>query len=465
MGSNDELSTIYDEMFSNKEFVTKLESILKPNKIIPDTFEAFIDKTVKKGILVITHHDNIEHNTYNCSPKLIKRFEYWFKAVNPKVKTNNDALLDWYNKKVRPYYSLSNNNTVMTLDTSFDSNDLISLEIPEGVTIISRESDITYPNLHICNIHFPKSIERIKKRTFSRQKLETINFADMSGSPVFEEGCFRLCKNLEEINLPSHSMLCWDVFGSRGHTIKFHYHSTMTFNGGILALSLGLRDKLNDRCPYKNKILYDTIIFDDDAISSDTFHGTEFGHAIFKNWDNITIIKENAFCYSRGKDLLFIEDRNTQFRLPDNIKEIEDRAFYNSTMLPEKLTIPKSLTKLGKDVFTGSSLKTIECTPEQLTFIKQSVPENKFEFHIIPAPCLTTLGYEFKCEQGTNVQDITITLPSKMYVISCITNDVRITAFITNKPDELTDTVKIKYTSTATVSFNAHITLTVKQPD
>ena len=178
MGSNDELSTIYDEMFSNKEFVTKLESILKPNKIIPDTFEAFIDKTVKKGILVITHHDNIEHNTYNCSPKLIKRFEYWFKAVNPKVKTNNDALLDWYNKKVRPYYTITDNNTHVVLNTSL-SYDLTSLKMPEGVTIVSREADIAYPNLRICNIHFPKSIERIKKGTFRRQELETINFADM----------------------------------------------------------------------------------------------------------------------------------------------------------------------------------------------------------------------------------------------------------------------------------------------
>lgn len=454
------LFEIYNEMFSNKEFRSILLSHLESYKIPSDKEEYFIKNTLRRKILNIIHPDSSK--TCPCSPELRKHFKNWITAIN--TDTTGEALFAYRNYKPRPYYSLSNDNTVMTLDTSFDSNDPISLEIPEGVTIISRESDITYPNLHICNIHFPKSIERIKKCTFSRQKLETINFADMSGSPVFEEGCFRLCKNLEEINLPSHSMLCWDVFGSRGHTIKFHYHSTMTFNGGILAFSLGLRDKLNDRCPYENKILYDTIIFEDDIISSDTFHGTEFGHAIFKNWDNVTIIKENAFCYSHGKNL-YIEDRNTQFRLPENIKEIEDRAFYKSTVLPEKLTIPKSLTKLGKDVFTGSSLKTIECTPEQLTFIKQSVPENKFEFHIIPAPCLTTLRYEFKCEQSSNILDTTITLPSKMYVISCTTDEKCITAFTTNNPDELTDTVKIKYTSTATVSFNAHITITVKQPD
>ena len=40
----------------------------------------------------------------------------------------------------------------------------------------------------------------------------------------------------------------------------------------------------------------------------------------------------------------------TEFSVPDNVKEIDDGAFYNCTDL-KKITIPEFVTYIGNDVF------------------------------------------------------------------------------------------------------------------
>ncbi|MCL2083323.1 MAG: leucine-rich repeat domain-containing protein [Oscillospiraceae bacterium] len=82
---------------------------------------------------------------------------------------------------------------------------------------------------------------------------------------------------------------------------------------------------------------------------------------------NITVAKDNSH-FSSENGVLFNKDKTTliqypnkkpgnSYVIPNGVKKTTYGAFYSTSIT--KVTIPKSLTELGKDTFYGSKLKSI----------------------------------------------------------------------------------------------------------
>ena len=193
---------------------------------------------------------------------------------------------------------------------SFNSCEMVSINIPNGVTYIGNSTfqDCT----HLSGITIPNGITQINYDTFLNcSSLEIVNLPN--SVTQIGESAFRNCNALTSINIPSNITQIHDLtFYGCGHLQEVNLPSGLT--------SIGIGAFTN--CTSLTSITIPDSVSD---ILSDAFYGCQSLQSITLP-SNLTGIEDGTFAYCSSL---------TSITIPDSVSNISPDAFYNCTNLSE----------------------------------------------------------------------------------------------------------------------------------
>ena len=210
---------------------------------------------------------------------------------------------------------------------AFANAGISKIEIPNSVTTIE---DSAFYNNELTNITIPESVSKIGASAFIKnKKLAVVNFNASNCEPMDEKyPAFEQCMSLTSVN-----------FGDNVKVVPAY-----SFKG----------------C---TEIRYATLSNSIEKIGKEAFTGCSSlsyieiplsvqkveGNAFYNSGIYEPIYNENIFVYYTGNA--------TEYKIPDGIKTIAERAFYENETL-KAITIPSSVTKI--DDYAFNEAKALE---------------------------------------------------------------------------------------------------------
>lgn len=194
-------------------------------------------------------------------------------------------------------------------------DDLISIEISEGVISIGERAFATCDNL--VNIEIPASVKNIGDEAFSScGSLSNIKFPE--GVEHIGEGAFRWSSDLRSIEIPASVMSIGDY----------------AFDGCIGLVSINVDEK---NTMYSS---LDDVLFNKDQTTLIRYP-SEKTQTAYVIPSNVTSIKASAFEYCINLNSI---------EIPPSVTSIEDYAFEYCTSL-SNIEIPEGVTSIGERAF------------------------------------------------------------------------------------------------------------------
>ncbi len=319
--------------------------------------------------------------------------------------------------------SLNLPETVMQIGESaysgaFKTTNDIKITIPRNVTVIGKYA---FEKTNIKEVEFLNSIAKIPVKMFQyNNNLEKVVLPDRIKE--IDDNAFYNCKKLKTINLPdSLTTLGYSVFG---YSFDPDYNTKITIPESVTSI---------DTYTFAwSNIKEVTILSDIKTLPSNTFYSTSKLEKVTLP-ETITEIGDSAFEYSNLKIFNFsknlkrigssaFEESNIEnANLPDGVTEIDDSAFrgckklqtinlpdslttldysvFESAFDPDydtKITIPKSVTSIGKYIFEYSNVKEVTILSDIETLPSSAFYKaSKLEKVVLPSKLVKLDGYDF----------------------------------------------------------------------
>lgn len=304
-----------------------------------------------------------------------------------------------------------------TIETNafFQCADLKEINIPESVEII--EAQAFFGCKMLKKIHLPKNLKRLNVEAFTDSGLESVDLPehpDYVGSYVFANSqlhqvtipanfpltvaMFEECKSLETVTFEGTDIKIPGICFQRCENLKsIDLRSIKTIGKGsfsgcksldfdILPKDIRVKDIAFSGCGIKRITVEDLSSIEGRGV----FHGCyQLTKAVIevrgadipqdvkkvpkKLFSHCSSLKKVLFTGMTGKikvidDGTFEYTALKEFKIPENVTEIDNMVFFNAKQLTE-IALPEKLRTIGKRAFSGSGLKNITL-PDSVEFAK-----------------------------------------------------------------------------------------------
>jgi hypothetical protein len=184
----------------------------------------------------------------------------------------------------------------------------------------------------LTGIIIPDSVTSIEERAFCCRNLTSVIIGNSVTS--IGEGAFGGCKDLKNVTIPN-SVISIGV---------------CAFNGCEALENVTIGKNVNSI----GQLAFN---YNNPTINVDV--------------DNNTYSSEDGILYNKDKTTLIVypAKKNGAFKIPNSVKSIEDRAFYNCTSLTS-VTIPDSVTSIGEEAFDSCESLENVTIPNGITSIE-----------------------------------------------------------------------------------------------
>lgn len=276
-------------------------------------------------------------------------------------------------------YVLHKDNTATVC--SFVNNDVNSLDIPETVTYDNANYTVTavgnnvFRDAKLEEISLPKTLKKIGNRAFYCTKLKSILIPE----------------SVEEIGLRAfyNATLVYCEISDKpsGWAVDFAYGCPITWN------FKGFYSDNN----------YEYALFNDKTASIVKYMGSASNLTIT---DKVTVNNENYTITTIGANA-FLNSNITELAMPNTIKTIETKAFYNSKVLTS-VKLSNSLEFIGDQAFEKCNNLTSVNLPDTLTYL------GSYAFHKCHSLVTVKLSNSLKdikehtFDECSNLESITI---------------------------------------------------------
>lgn len=304
-----------------------------------------------------------------------------------------------------------------TIETNafFKCADLKEINIPESVEVI--EAQAFFGCKMLKKIHLPKNLKRLNVEAFTDSGLESVDLPehpDYVGSYVFANSqlhqvtipanfpltvaMFEECKSLETVTFEGTDIKIPGICFQRCENLKsIDLRSIKTIGKGsfsgcksldfdILPKDIRVKDIAFSGCGIKRITVEDLSSIEGRGV----FHGCyQLTKAVIevrgadipqdvkkvpkKLFSHCSSLEKVLFTGMTGKikvidDGAFEYTALKEFKIPENVTEIDNMVFFNAKQLTE-IALPEKLRTIGKRAFSGSGLKNITL-PDSVEFAK-----------------------------------------------------------------------------------------------